>query len=152
MTRKLSEHFTLEEFTASQTAARKGIDNTPDAAALRNLSRLAATLEVVRAALGHKPIVVSSGYRCPALNTAIGGAKGSFHTKGLAVDFTVKDFGTVLATARAIARLDIPRDQIIYEYGRWIHLGLAEDDDDARGELWSIGSAGKYVSGLTSNC
>ena len=59
----LSEHFTLEELTASEVAARAGIDNTPSAETMRNLLRLATGLELVRAALGNNPIHVTSGYR-----------------------------------------------------------------------------------------
>lgn len=144
----LSPHFTLEEFTLSQTAVRRGLDNTPDAQALRHLRRLAATLEQVRARLGDRPILISSGYRSAALNRAIGGATGSAHLRGLAVDFTCPAFGSVLATARALARSGIAFDQLILEYGRWIHLGLAEDRQLARGELLSIGTDRVYRPGL----
>lgn len=152
MPRQLSAHFTYDEMIASQTAARLGIDNRPDAAALRNLKRLCATLERIRSALGDRPLVVSSGYRCPALNKAIKGSSTSYHMKGLAVDFIVPSYGTPLQTARAIAALDLEPDQIIHEYSRWVHLGLAEDGDEPRGELLSIGSQGRYVDGLTANC
>lgn len=152
MPRHLTDNFTYDEMIASQNAARLGIDNRPDAAALRNLKRLCVALEHVRSALGNKPIVVSSGYRCPKLNTAIKGSKTSYHMKGLAVDFIVPGFGTPLQTARAIAALNLGADQIIHEYARWVHLGLPEDGDEPRGELLSIGSQGKYVQGLTANC
>lgn len=149
---QLTEHFTLEELTISQTAAREGIDNTPDATALRNLRTLAETLERVRSKLGNKPVSVSSGYRCPALNTAIGGSKTSAHMQGLAADFIVPGYGTVLQTARAVADAVPDFDQVIYEYGRWVHLGLAAPGKKGRRELLSIGSQGKYVPGLTTNC
>lgn len=149
---QLTPHFTLAELTVSQTAARQGIDNTPDSAALRNLRTLAQALEVIRAKLGNKPIVVSSGYRCPALNTAIGGSKTSAHMQGLAADFTVPGHGTVLQTARAVAEAFSNFDQLILEYNDWIHLGLPAPGKPPRRELLSIGSQGKYVSGLTTNC
>jgi zinc D-Ala-D-Ala carboxypeptidase len=152
MPRYLTDHFTYEEMIASQTAARMGIDNRPDAAALKNLKRLCQVLERVRSGLGGKPLVVSSGYRCKALNTAIKGSSTSYHMKGLAVDFIVPSFGTPLQTARAIAAMDLEPDQIIHEYLRWVHLGLSEAGDEPRGELLSIGSQGKYVDGLTANC
>ena len=69
---KLSEHFTLQEMTVSQIAARRGWDNTPDADQTANLLRLAAFLEKVRVALGGKPISITSGYRCKKLNENIG--------------------------------------------------------------------------------
>ena len=69
---KLSEHFDLEEFTRSQTAARLCIDNTPPLGVVANLSRLAITLEAIRNACSGRPITISSGYRCPTLNQRIG--------------------------------------------------------------------------------
>jgi zinc D-Ala-D-Ala carboxypeptidase len=113
-TKMLSANFALEEFTESQTAARKGIDNTPDAATLKNLKALADALEVVREKLGNLPMRISSGYRSPALNKAVGGSKNSSHMSGLAVDFTAPRFGTVLQTAKAVAASGIDFDQIIY--------------------------------------
>ena len=148
MPRILSPNFSLDEFIFSQTAARLGIDNTPDARILKNLQRLATTLEQVRGALGNLPILISSGYRSPTLNRAIGGAPNSAHMDGLAVDFTCPRFGSVLATARAVARSNILFDQVILEYGRWVHLAIAEDTEVARGELLSIGSDQAYVPGL----
>lgn len=149
---RISEHFTLEEFVTSQTAARQGIDNTPDAASRRNLRRLAGQLELVRGALGGKPVLISSGYRCKALNDAIGGSSSSAHMAGLAADFSVPDFGSVLQTARAVAECGVDFDQLIVEYGRWLHLGLCSSGSKPRRELLSIGSQGRYVSGLTLNC
>lgn len=69
---QLSNHFTLEEFTHSQTAARLGIGNQVPAQVMPALQRTAEGLEGVRMRLGNRPLVISSGYRSPALNTAIG--------------------------------------------------------------------------------
>lgn len=124
MSEKLSEHFTLEEFVISQTAARRGIDNTPSPAIIHNLRRTAAAMERVRKLLGDKPIRVSSGYRCPALNAAVGGSESSAHMQGLAADFTCPGFGTVFQVAMAIADSNIEFDQVIHEYGTWVHFGL----------------------------
>ena len=148
MPKMLSANFALDEFTFSQTAARLGLDNSPDPTALRNLKRLAQTLEQVRSALGATPVLVSSGYRSEPLNRAVGGAANSAHLRGLAVDFTAPKFGTVLATAKAVASSGIAFDQIIFEFGRWVHLGLAIDGQPARGQLLSIGTTGGYVKGL----
>ena len=148
MPRMLSPNFYLDEFTFSQTAARLGIDNAPDARILKNLQRLAASLEQVRGTLGNLPILISSGYRSATLNRAIGGAPNSAHMDGLAVDFTCPRFGSVLATARAVAKSNILFDQVILEYGRWVRLGIAEDTEVARGELLSIGSDQAFVPGL----
>lgn len=119
---KLTEHFTLAEFTDSQTALRKGISNMPSEMAISNLQRVAETLEQVRALFG-KPLVISSGYRSPALNSAVGGASSSAHLTGLAADFTVPGM-TPSDTAKAIVKAGIKFDQLIYE-GTWVHLGLS---------------------------
>jgi zinc D-Ala-D-Ala carboxypeptidase len=118
---KLSPHFTLEELTASQTAVRKGIPNAPSPVVVTNLTRLAATLERVRALAG--PVSVSSGYRSFQLNAAVGGAKDSAHTLGLAADITVSGMAP-RDLAKAIRDADIEFDQLIYE-GTWVHIGLS---------------------------
>ena len=118
----LSAHFTLEELTASQTATRRGIDNTPPATVLGNLRRLAGLLEQVRAAVG-LPIRVSSGYRCSVLNRAIGGATNSAHMTGLAADITAPSLSP-RQLAAAIIAAGVKFDQLIYE-GAWVHIGLS---------------------------
>ena len=150
MARMLSPNFSLDEFIFSQTAARAGIDNTPDAATLRNLKHLAEQLEIVRERLGGVSILVSSAYRSPALNRAVKGAKNSAHLTGLAVDFTAPRFGTVLQTSKAVAASGIAYDQVIYEYGRWVHLGVTPPGEQAKSELLSILVAGQYIDGLRS--
>jgi hypothetical protein len=123
----LTPHFTLEEFTLSQTAARKGINNAVPPQEYKNLKRCAETMETVRALLGDLPILISSGYRSPKVNAAVGGSKNSAHMSGLAVDFSCPAFGTPLAICEALAphmeRLGI--DQLIHEYDTWVHLGLS---------------------------
>jgi len=124
----LSEHFTLQEFTASQTAAREGIPNQPNAHELENLKKTAAVMEKVRTILGSKPIMISSGYRGPQLNAAVGGATNSAHCFGLAADFTCPGFGDdhdiCLKLEPHMKELGI--DQLIWEYDQWVHLGLTE--------------------------
>ena len=120
---KLSEHFSLDEFTASETALRKGIDNTPPPAVTEKLRMLAATLEQVRSLLGNNFIRISSGYRSKELNRAIGSGDSSAHVLGYAVDFTCPIFGTPKEVANEIAKSAIKFDQLIYE-GTWIHLSV----------------------------
>ena len=145
----LSEHFSLEELTASEVAARAGIDNTPSAETMRNLLRLAAGLELVRAAIGNNPIHVTSGYRSPRLNQMVGGAKNSMHTQGLAADILCPAFGPPLEVCRAIATSRIPVDQIIHKFGRWCHVGFAPNGHAARNELLTIANAATgYELGL----
>ena len=118
----LSPHFSLAELVSSQVATRKGIENAPAPAIVANLTRLAALLEQVRALVG-APIAISSGYRSPTLNKAVGGASNSAHVLGLAADI-----GTAKLTPKALALLirqsDIAFDQLIYE-GTWVHIGLS---------------------------
>lgn len=144
---QLSMHFSLAELVASQTAVRKGIDNTPSAVEVENLRRLAQVLETVRDLLGGVPIQISSGYRCPALNQAIGGSQTSVHCKGLAADFVAPRFGAPLEVATAIRDSGLPYDQLIHEYGRWVHLGLADDGMPPRREVLSFFGNG-YLPGL----
>lgn len=145
---KLSEYFTLEELTFSQTAARKGIPNTPSREARENLRRLAEHMDAIRELLGH-PVFVSSGYRSPELNAATGGSATSAHMLGLACDFTCPGFGTPLQVAKAIDNSDTPFDQLIHEYGRWVHLGLSVPGKSPRGQLLTATTAG-YKPGLVS--
>src|SRR5438105_2154633 len=115
----LSPHFTLEEFTASQTAARMGIDNTPSTSVVENLKRTAAGLEQVRIILNANPIRISSGYRCAALNEAVGSKPTSQHTIGEAADFTCAAFGTPGQIIRAVLGSSLAFDQIIHEFDSW---------------------------------
>lgn len=120
----LTPHFTLDELTASQTAARLGLDNTPPPEMVAALKRTAELLEEVRALLG-KPVLVSSGYRSPAVNRAVGGAANSAHMLGCAADFSSPSFGSPIDICRAIARSDIAFDQLIHEFRAWVHIAWA---------------------------
>lgn len=145
---RLSEHFTLDEFTLSQEAIRRGISNVPSRDIITNLTELCEVLEEVRTLLGC-PIIISSGYRSPGLNASIGGATNSRHCLGLAADFTANRYGAPLAVAKAIAASDIPFDQVIHEYGRWVHLGLAIPGEHERRQTLTIRNAAEgYLPGL----
>ena len=117
----MTEHFSLNELTASQTATRYGIDNTPSGKPLENLRMLAVLLEQVRELLGGHSIRISSGYRSLALNRHIGSSDTSAHVFGYAADFTCPSFGTPLEVAKKIAGSNLKFDQMIYE-GTWIHI------------------------------
>lgn len=120
----LSSHFSLEEFVTSGYAVRNGIDNTPNDEQIDNLRFLCSTLEEIRLLLD-KPMIILSGYRCPKLNSAIGGAKNSQHTLGLAADFICPQFGTPYDVADEIMRANIRVDQLIYE-GSWVHVSISD--------------------------
>lgn len=122
---QLSEHFSLREMTKSSTATRLGIDNTPSKDVLDCLKALCVNvLEPLRKAWG-APIVVSSGYRCPAVNKAVGGAAKSQHMLGQAADIhTVSDDREENKKLWCVLKkLGLPVDQAINEYGYdWIHV------------------------------
>lgn len=119
----LTEHFSLSELTASATAQRLGIDNHPGLEIISHLTQLAVQLERVRHALGDNPLIISSGYRCPELNQAVGGALRSAHMEGWAADFTCPAFGTPLQIVRALTAANLPFDKLIQE-GRWVHISF----------------------------
>ena len=117
----LSEHFSLDEFTASQEATRHGINNKPSEKVVENLRMLAALLEQVRELLGGNSIRISSGYRSLALNRHIGSNDTSAHIRGWAADFTCPSFGTPIDVAKKIAESNLKFDQLIFE-GTWVHI------------------------------
>lgn len=128
---KLTPHFSLEELIHSQTADRKGIDNTPSQKVLANLQRLAEGLEHVRSVLNY-PILISSGYRCLQLNSLLGSKPSSAHTRGLAADFICPSYGTPSKVMEALVNSDIQYDQCILEYDRWIHIAFADEGYEPR--------------------
>ena len=144
MTTMLSPNFSLEEFLYSDTANACGIDNAPSEAIVANLTRLAEVLEEVRRILIDQPITITSGYRCPELNDACGGAENSAHLSGLAADFVCSAYGTPYDVCLAIEPyVDILEiDQLIWEYGDWIHLALTEGE--ARNQCLTIDETGTH--------
>lgn len=123
MSTYLSPHFTLEEMTLSQIAERHGLDNTPPAEVLEHLRATASRMEGVRTLLGH-PILVSSGYRSPEVNKAVGGVPTSAHVQGWAVDFICPAFGTTREICNAIRASGMAVDQVIQEH-TWVHASWA---------------------------
>ena len=122
----LSNHFTLEELIASQTATRRGIDNYPNLERKINLTSLCRNiLEPVRSLVGYS-INTSSGYRSKVLNAYIGGAKNSQHVDGCAADISVYTL-SVEALYQLIKASDIPYDQLIQEFNRWVHISWSDN-------------------------
>lgn len=145
---KLTDHFTLEELTHSDTAIRRGIDNMPPPAILKVLTLSAEKMELARALLGH-PITVNSGFRAPLVNKLIGGAKNSGHMSGYAIDFTCPGFGTPKDIVKFLAtQPTFVFDQLIQE-GTWVHVSFAPA---SRREILTahFGKSGTtYTKGLT---
>jgi zinc D-Ala-D-Ala carboxypeptidase len=119
---QLTEHFSLEEFTHSSTALALGIENTPTPQHMQNLQKLAQGLEKVRA-LFNKVIEVTSAYRNPKVNAAVGGVPNSAHALGHAADFHVHGLQD-LDAAKVIRDSGIKFDQLIYEKNRCVHLSF----------------------------
>lgn len=119
----MTENFTLQEFLASQTAARLGIANVPPPEAVEELRRLCTTvLQPLRDALG-RPVIVSSGFRSTKLNRAVRGARESCHMAGRAADISVPGM-TVRQVCHRIISLDLPVRQVIDEFGAWVHVSI----------------------------
>jgi len=122
---RLTENFELDEFLVSQTATRHGIDMTPPQTVIDNLRNVCIhVLQPLRVEV-QKPIRISSGYRPPILNEMIGGSKTSAHRFGRATDFTVIGMSP-FETVETIIELDLVYDQVIHEFGQWVHIGIAE--------------------------
>lgn len=130
---KLSENFTTEELTRSNKAVALGIDNSLTADKLANARYFVINvLQPIRTKIG-LPFNISSGYRCPELNKAVGGKEGvSAHLSAMAVDFTIGE-KTALESYNiallALKDLRIPFDQLIIEKNtktgaNWVHLGV----------------------------
>ncbi len=119
-------YFTIDELCASDTAEEKGIDNTPSEAIKAKLQALIDNvLDPTRRAYGSF-IRVNSGYRCPALNTAVGGASTSQHTTGEAADITGGSVAKNREIFNTIAKLG-KYDQLIWEKGgQWVHVSYRE--------------------------
>lgn len=137
----LTAHFALEELCCT---SHREIDNTPPPPIIENLRDTAWRMEEVRRLLGDNVISVSSGYRCPELNRAVGGARTSAHLTGRAVDFNCYGFGSPLLVCRAIAASALGFDQLIEE-GTWVHISF---DPRMRRQVLTRRPGGGYQLGL----
>lgn len=117
------KYFTIKELCKSSTAIQKGINNTPNSEIVNNLEQLVKyVLDPLREKYG-KAIIVNSGYRCEALNKAVGGSKTSQHRYGLAADITAKSKTENKKLFNLAQELDLPFDQLIDEKNySWIHI------------------------------
>lgn len=132
-------YFTIEELCKSETANRLGIDNEPNESVVVHLIELIEVLDSIRRGWG-SPIKVNSGYRCPALNDAVGGSSSSVHQLGWAADLYPcnGNFDGFVAYVRKWARTH-PFDQILIETnsrgGRWVHVGWKNSQGKQRRHL-----------------
>lgn len=155
----ISPNFHYYEFIASNTAEKLHINNTPTVT--KRLNIIAATLglfQPVRNLLGFA-MLISSGFRCDALNDAVGGADDSAHRYGFAIDFRCPQFGNTRKIAKFLAeelkKAGIKFDQLILEFpdspNSWIHIGYKNSQGQQRGQvLTAVKQGGKtrYLAGL----
>lgn len=144
---KITHNFSMEEFTFSAAALRLGINNELPPSLMANAKRTCEGLEKIRQALGCV-IDITSGFRCPNLNKAIGGAPRSQHMLAQAADIVAPKFGPPRQLAARLAEslefFDI--DQIILEYYSWVHVSFSSTP---RRELLTIRDAKEgYISGI----
>ena len=119
------KYFTFTEFERSDTATKFAIDNTMPESAKKNVAELVdKVLDPLREAWG-KPITVTSGYRCPELNKAVGGAKTSHHLSGMAADISTGNKADNRRLFELVQKLDLPFTQLIDESNfSWVHISL----------------------------
>ena len=150
---KLSKNFSLAELTKSETAIRRGIDNTPSDEIVSNLTTLCnMVLQKVRDS--HGVVTVTSGYRSPELNKAIGGSTTSDHCKGLAVDFEVPGLDNKQLALWIEDNLTFK--QLILEFyvegepnSGWVHCSFEEGDN--KNQVLTATKDGKktvYLNGI----
>lgn len=146
---KLSENFTMAEFTKSQTATRMGIDNTPEG---EHLDAAVALFEnVVQKVRDNFGVtVINSGYRSPDLNAAVGGSSKSQHCKGEAVDIECP--GTPNAELAQWIVDNLEFDQVILEFytpgipdSGWVHVSYKADGENRKSILTAMKENGKTV-------
>jgi len=143
---RFSPHFTVAEMIESDVARRHNFNNSPNGNERIYLADLCNFyLEPVRSLVA-RPLRVTSGYRCPELNTLIGGARYSAHIDGRAADIKVKGLSAA-ALMRRIYRSELmPKiDQLILEYGGWVHLGIARRGTRPRAQALIISVPGLYL-------
>jgi len=146
---RLSKNFTMAEFTKSQTAERKGIDNTPQGEHLDAAKALFENVvQPVRDEFG--VTVINSGYRSPELNEAVGGSSRSQHCKGEAADIECP--GTANADLARWIVDNLEFDQLILEFytpgipdSGWVHVSYKADGDNRRSILTASRVDGKTV-------
>ena len=135
----MTPNFTLEELTVTD---HRQFDNTPNAAEMLNLQRLAELLEQVKVAIGGKPVMINSAFRCKQVNDAVGSKDTSQHRLGCAADIRVPGMAPD-AVVKAIMAAKLPFDQLIREFDRWTHISVPNTEGaKPRGQVLIIDKAG----------
>ena len=135
----MTPHFSLAELTVTD---HREFDNTPNAAEMVNLQRLAELLEQVKVAIGGKPVMINSAFRCKQVNDAVGSKDTSQHRLGCAADIRVPGMAPD-AVVKAIMAGNLPFDQLIREFDRWTHISVPNTEGaKPRGQVLIIDKAG----------
>lgn len=135
----MTPHFSLAELTVTD---HRQFDNTPNAAEMVNLQRLAELLEQVKVAIGGKPVMINSAFRCKQVNDAVGSKDTSQHRLGCAADIRVPGMAPD-AVVKAIMAAKLPFDQLIREFDRWTHISVPNTEGaKPRGQVLIIDKAG----------
>jgi len=117
---KLSDNFYLNEFTVSQVAERCGYNNKPNEKQIENLRLLCVNVLQPLREIINVPVFINSGFRSFDVNTAVGGRFNSQHLEGKAADFIIPSLKLVDVFNIVLQKLSF--DQLIYEFGKWIHV------------------------------
>lgn len=114
-------NFKMSELIYSNESIKKNINNMPDVDSMDNMLELIFNvLQPIRNAI-KKPMIITSGYRCPKLNKIVGGKANSQHLKGQAADFVIKGLEPA-QIVEIIKNMEIEYDQLINEYDSWVHI------------------------------
>lgn len=128
---KLTNNFTLKEFTKSETADELGINNLPNQEQFDNIKFMAEQLQLVRNAY-KQPIYITSGFRCEELNNAVKGSKTSFHRLGLAVDINQGSRAKnkhLFELIKSLMKVGLLVEELINENNySWIHIAFKRDN------------------------
>lgn len=137
----LTPHFTLEELCYSRTAQKLRIDNTPNNTHIQNLKFLATKILEPLRIFAQQPIHINSGFRTPALNNAIGGARNSQHMKGEAADIRIPDI-TIGQQLFTYIRDNLNYDQLIWEHNKynnyWIHVSIKRNGKNRKQVIYNM--------------
>lgn len=145
---QISKHLSLAEVSRSETAKRRGINNTPSGEHLENFKKLAENIfEPIREHF-KVPIIISSGYRSKELNSAIGGSSTSQHCQGEAIDIDMDGTSITNAQIFHFIKDNLVFDQMIWEFGTdknpdWVHVSYESTGKQRKQILKAVKSGGK---------
>jgi hypothetical protein len=147
---QISKHLSLAEVSRSETAKRRGINNTPSGEHLENFKKLAENVfEPIREHFA-VPIHISSGYRSKELNAAIGGASSSQHCQGEAIDIDMDGSPSGVSNADVFKYIKdhLNFDQLIWEFGSdsnpdWVHVSYESTGKQRKQILKAVKAGGK---------